>query len=273
MDKMKLFKLMLTGFALWVLCNTPSLTYSQTFEWAKSLVSRPFQLATSMAVDNNGDNYLTGGFKQTVDFDPGPGTANLTSAGGTDMFVSKLDASGNFAWAKRIGGPGTTIAYDMKLDNTGNIYLTGAFQQTVDFDPGPGITNLTSEGLVDIFVLKLDGSGNFVWAKRFGGISRNGASGHGIALDRSGNIHITGTFVDSIDFDPGPGTAILRGAGTSDVFVLKLDANGDFVWVKGIAGSSVEIGYKIEVDASGNVYSIGEFEGTQILIQGQESKT
>src|SRR5690606_26678071 len=114
--------------------------------------------------------------RTTVDFDPGNGVFNLTSADFEDIFISKLDANGNFVWAKRIGGTGSDFGYAISIDNNGNIYTTGAFMGTADFDPGTGSYTMSSSGFFDAFILKLDANGNFVWAKQFSGISIYGQS-------------------------------------------------------------------------------------------------
>src|SRR5205814_1679548 len=129
--------------------------------------------------------YTTGVFSGTADFDPGPGTFLLNSAGGRDSFISKLDASGNFVWAKSIGGAYEDVGHSIAVDVSGNVYTTGWFYGMVDFDPGEKIYNLTSAGYLDIFVSKLDASGNFVWAKNIGGPSAL-AYGESITIDVSG---------------------------------------------------------------------------------------
>ncbi|MBI3987840.1 MAG: hypothetical protein HY343_13020 [Lentisphaerae bacterium] len=195
----------------------------------------------------------------TVDFDPGSGTTNLTSAGGTDIFISKLDVSGNFVWAKAIGGTSDETAYSVEVDAAGNIYATGSFKATVDFDPGPGIYNLSSAGQ-DVFVSKLDASGNLVWAKSMQGTSNAAGEGVSIALDASGNIHTTGYFKDTVDFDPGSGATNLTAGSAGDVFVSKLDASGNFVWAKKMGGTAADKGTSIKTDASGNVCIAGIFQ-------------
>jgi hypothetical protein len=116
-----------------------------------------------VALDSAGNVYTTGFFLGTVDFDPGAGTFNLTSAGSGDLFVSKLDASGNLVWARSMGGAASSDeGYGIVVDGAGNVYTTGSFSGTGDFDPGAGTANLTSAGSFDVFVQKLDASGNFV---------------------------------------------------------------------------------------------------------------
>ena len=95
-----------------------------------------------------------GYFLGTCDFDPGPGTYDLTSPGGEDVFVSKLDSTGSFVWAARLGGASTDIARGVASSAAGNVHTVGYFLGTADFDPGPGIYELTADS-ADAFVSKL----------------------------------------------------------------------------------------------------------------------
>ena len=119
-----------------------------------------------MRLDANGNVYTTGFFQGTPDFDPGSGIFNLNSTGGLDVFIQKLDASGNFVWAKQLGDTSSDNANSITVDASGNVYTIGYFSGTADFDPGSGTFNLTSVGGLDVFISKLDASGNFVWAKK-----------------------------------------------------------------------------------------------------------
>ncbi len=228
--------------------------------WAKSVGGINYDYPQSITADSNGNVYTVGFFEATADFDPGAGSAELTSAGNYDIFVSKLDSNGNYVWAKKIGGTGLDIAMSIVADASNNIYVTGIFSGTVDFDPGAGTANLTSAGLRDIFVAKYDTNGNYIWAKRMGGASND--SGLGLKLDAGGNVYTTGNYQGTADFDPGAGTVNLTSVGNEDVFVSKLDSNGNFVWAKGMGGTGQDQGRGIAVSASGNVYTIGIFNGT-----------
>src|SRR5674476_671097 len=117
--------------------------------WAKNMGGASDDYVNSIAVDASGNVYTTGYFLGTVDFDPGAGTYNLTSAGGYDIFISKLDASGNFVWAKNMGGASDDRGTSIAVDASGNVYTTGSFRGTADFDPGAGTYNLTSAGSGD----------------------------------------------------------------------------------------------------------------------------
>lgn len=233
---------------------------SGNFIWAKSVGWLSDDQGLSITVDNSGNVFTAGYFSGTIDFDPGPGLANLSSAGNNDVFVQKLDASGNFVWAKSFGGSSDDEAFAVAVDASGNTYTTGFFRGTADFDPGAGTTNLTSAGHADIFVHKLDASGNFIWAKSIeGGLEERGYS---IAVDTSGNVYTTGYFYGTMDFDPGVGISNLTSAGVTDIFVQKLDTDGNFIWAKSFGGGSNETAQSIFVDASGNLYTTGRFSGT-----------
>ena len=226
--------------------------------WAKKVGGGGYDSGNGIEVDASGNVYTTGYFNATVDFDPGAGVVNLTSAGNVDVFVSKLDKDGNLVWARNMGGTGGDVGNRIAVDSSGNVYTTGVFQGTADFDPGAGTENLTSAGGRDIFISKLDSAGNFVWAKRMGG---TGAiyedHGRDIAVDSNGNVYTTGYFEGTVDFDPGAGTANLVSAGDDDVFISKLDANGNFIWAKAMSGWSVEEGHGIALDSNGNIYITG----------------
>ena len=232
------------------------------YTWAKKISgtsSGDYTTANKIAVDASGNVYTIGNFDGTDDFNPGTGTFTMTASGGMeDVFISKLDATGNFLWAKRVGSTDIDTPLDLKVDASGNVYVVGTFQGVVDFNPGTGVSNLTSQGDSDGFVLKLDASGNFVWAKQIGGQFYDIVKA--IDVDASSNVYITGRFTDAVDLDPGTGVFnALSTSNLSDAFITKLNSSGNFVWAKVLQGSSEENPNAIKVDASGNVYTVGWF--------------
>src|SRR5690606_32927100 len=126
------------------------------------------EISRAITIDNLGNPIVTGYFEDTVDFDPGAGVFNLTSAGGDDVFLLKLDINGNFVWARAIGGTGLSRGESVSCDKNNNIFITGYFDGTVDFDPGSGVTNITAQN-TDCFIEKLDDAGNYVWVKVLSG--------------------------------------------------------------------------------------------------------
>lgn len=231
-----------------------------SFVWARQLGGPGYDQPTALIVDTPGNVYTAGYFQSTADFDPGTGTSSLTSAGGFDAFVSKLDASGDYVWARRMGGNGYDFCNGMAIDGAGNILTTGMFQNTADFDPGTGVANLTGMGGYDGFISKLNASGDYVWAKQVGNI--NNDQGNGVGVDAAGNVYATGYFETTVDFDPGTGTVNLTSNGGADIYVLKLDASGNYVWVQQIGGPDADYGNALVMDASGNPCFLGYFNNT-----------
>jgi hypothetical protein len=223
-------------------------------------------ISYALAVDASGNSYITGTFIGTADFDPGAGTQNLIAAGGIDIFLAKYDATGNYVWAKSMGSVGTDIGFSVAVDASGYSYLTGYFNNTVDFDPGAGTQNLSSASASDIFLAKYDALGNYVWARSMGGVSAD--IGYALAIDASGNSYITGQLSGLADFDPGPGTQYLSSAGASDIFLAKYNALGNYVSARSMGGQSTDIGNALAIDGLGNSYITGYFSRTTDLDPG-----
>jgi len=254
-DNYKIMKAKIARIAITTICLLsiqPLLAQVPAFEWAQQIGGTTFDRGYSIAVDVSGNVYNTGYFSGKADFDPGPGTFNLTSVGSIDVFVQKIDAHGNLIWAKQMGGTNFDQGCSITVDASGNVYTTGSFEGKVDFDPGPGTTYLTSAGQADIFVQKLNTDGNLVWAKQIGGLTDD--IGRSIAIDTSGNIYITGSFNGTTEFS--------LDEKYYDILVQKLNNNGDLLWAKKIGGTGNDEGLSITVDLSGNVYTAGLFYGT-----------
>jgi len=238
---------------------------SGNFIWARAMIdansSNNHDYGYAIKTDASGNVYTTGTFDDLVDFDPGAGTANLTASASTEIFIHKMDSSGNFVWVKSFtGGSGSSAnkGFGIDVDASGNVYTTGSYSgSSTDFDPGAGVVTLGGTGAFQMFISKLDTNGDYVWAKAF--LTAIGEA-FAIAVDASENVYTTGYFVTDTDFDPGPGTFNING--NTDIYVSKLDSNGDFVWAKAMGGANFSKGYGIKVDSSGNVYTTGFFEGT-----------
>ena len=232
-------------------------------EWVTSVgaMANAQDYGGKIYVDDNGNVYTTGIFFGTVDFDPGPGVYNLSSSF-FDVFVSKLDASGNLVWAVNFGNASSFYNLSITADDNQNVYLAGNYGNTTDFDPGTGTYTLTPNGNTDNYILKLDNLGNFVWAKSFGTTSIDNIQS--IAVDNNGNVLTTGYFQNTMDFDPGTGVQNLTST-LNSMYLLKLDALGNFVWVENFENtnmSSSSQGLSLYIDDNGNIYSTGIFQGT-----------
>jgi len=197
--------------------------------WAGSVGGSGTDFASGIAVDGAGYVAMTGywsGTSTSNDFDPGSKTVRLTYRGGiSDAYVVKLapDTGGalKFAWAQSVGGTGSDSGMGVTVDGAGNIYLSGWFEGTVNFNTGSGKSqNLTSAGGNDSFVRKVDPAGKFLAAARAGGIG--GDSGRGIAVDAAGNVFQTGFFSQTANFSPTGTYTLSSAAGSPDGFMLKL---------------------------------------------------
>lgn len=234
--------------------------------WSRQLGGTGNDRGQSIVVDLSGNTIVTGRYNGVADFDPGPAVFNLTSLGNTDIFVSKYDPTGNFLWARGIGGSGTDAGVIVKVDASGNIVVGGSYSGTVDFDFGASTHNLISNGANDIFILKIDASGNFMWADGIGG--SNVENVNALAIDASDNIYVAGDFTGAnVDFDPGAGLAILSSVNTPpapshpDIYILKLSPTGNFSWVKQIGASTDETVKSISMDGTGGLVLTGAFAG------------
>lgn len=245
---------MLTGGGGYILKYDPA----GNLLWAKQITSNRGAYVVSVKLDASGNLYYTGTFSGVVDVDPGPGVFNFDAGNSAASFIAKLDPAGNFLWADRLDADISDIA----IDAAGNVFAAGFFYNTVDFDPGPGTVTLTEysntwlgSGITDVFILKLNSAGSFTWVKRMGGTTSEEC--HTLNMDPAGNLYITGFFTGTADFDPGPATVNIVGSIGPDMFVSRLDNDGNLVWVKSIAGPGSERTYDAELDASQNIYFTG----------------
>lgn len=233
---------------------------AQSYEWTVGNGGPSTDEGHALTTDAAGNVFIAGSFNATIDFDPSANDLSMTSNGGADVFIQKLDANGQLLWAKTFGGTSSDYPEDMVTDANGNVYIIGYYRGTVDFDPSDAVDALTAHGVSDIFIEKLDADGNYLWAKSFGGTSLD--EGYALAIDAQGYIYTTGLFRSTVDFDPGDGVTELTANGNKDIFIQKLDNDGNFVWAKNIGGSSNDKAFELVVDATGNVYITGTYEGT-----------
>ena len=139
--------------------------------------------------------------------------------------MSKLDADGNFVWARAMGGSGADIATAVGLAADGSVCTTGSFSSTAaDFDPSPSAVSLLgTNGNSDIFISKLDAAGNFVWAAGLGGTQSD--YGYAVTAAPNGDIYTAGSFQGPTDFAPGSDVYSLTSAGSSDAFLWQVRGN------------------------------------------------
>lgn len=247
---------------------------SGNFIWARQFSGNNLVVANELCIDAIGNLLFVGRFNGTADFDPGPSTYTLTSNGQSDLFVCKISSSGNFVWAKGMGSNLADDANAVVTDKFSNVFFTGSFMSICDFDPGPGTTTLAPIGNIDIFVVKLNTSGNLIWARNFGDPFGGNGYPKAITIDSVGNVLSTGRYSGAFDFDPGPATStVTMFGGSGNVYISKLSAIGDYRWVVAYNSIGPNVGETIKADEQGNVYTAGEFYGTPDFNPGSATFT
>ncbi|HEV3340074.1 MAG TPA: Ig-like domain-containing protein [Pirellulales bacterium] len=242
------------------------------FVWAESFgASTSSTDGYSVATDSSGDVYLTGDYGAKLTIGTGSHTTTLPSQGFSDILVAKFDSTGALMWANGYENKAFNHGYGIAVDGQGEAYVTGIFDGTLDFDPAsPGKNTLTTFFSTD-FILKLDTKGSFVWVKQLQANTSAGdgrAEGDAIAVDAAGNIYNTGIFGGPVDLNPNGGDLNTTADFVfPDAFVVKLSSSGSFVWAADLHDVSVTNPFgglqprDIAVDASGNVYTTGDFQG------------
>jgi hypothetical protein len=236
---------------------------AQSYEWGGRFGGGGEDVVKRMYVDAEGNSYTTGYFTDTADFDIGNTEYNLTSNGLYDVFVQKTNTVGNLEWAVNIGGNMFDYGTGITADAQGNVYVTGYFDETVDFDPGAGEWLLTSQGGGDVFILKLNSNGEFVWAKSIGGIDYEESTA--IGVDSTGNVYLLGYLYATVDFDPGLGEVLMSSSGLSDTFLLRLNNTGDFDYVYTYGGDGIDLALDMVVKNENEIFLSGYFNGTTDL--------
>jgi hypothetical protein len=236
------------------------------FMWARTWGGKEPESHNCITGGPSGSLYVSGYFEGTIDFDPGSGVDDHTSNGDVDAYLSSFDADGNFLWARTWGGTGMDVADSVASDLSDNVYVFGRFQDTVDFDPGPGIDNHTSNGDRDFYLSKFDSTGNFLWVRPWGGPDHG--YGTSVATDSSGSVYLAGNFMGTADFDPGPGVDNRVSNGDKDAFLMRFDADGNFIWALTWGGAKDDSAESIATDPWGYVYATGSFDATVDLDPG-----
>lgn len=224
----------------------------------------------SVTTDAGSAIYITGSFRGTVDFDPGPGQQLYTSTSNTgSIFFLKLNTNGVLQWVNVLSGTALNVnqGYDIIVSKENGILVSGTFGTgNIDFDPGPG-TYLLTAPVRHIFVAKYNLDGGLIWAKSYGGDGPEESCK--MDTDYEGNIYLTGQFSSNCDFDPGPAAVIPYPNSEEKLYVVKWDKNGNFKWVRcfiGTGGSSYS--NDIDYDLKDNLYVCGGYSGTMNFNDG-----
>ena len=239
------------------------------FQWVITLDEGSYGEGYTVAVDSFDNVYAGGRFTNQADLDPGPGVDMHTANFGQDIFISKFDNNGNFQWARTWGGVSTIGEHEtidgIAIDDYNNVWATGRFYFSVDFDPGPEKWILTSNGgaFCDVYLTKFNANGDFQFAVSWGGVDRDLA--YGIASGIGGDVYVVGACSSGVDFDPGPGIDDEHMAGGS--FLSKFDQQGIFQWVRIHYKSHLDV----TADNNGNIYCVGDLphDGSHLIKYNQ----
>jgi hypothetical protein len=218
------------------------------FRWVRSAGGADEDIARGIAADASGNAFITGNFRSTATF----GGNTVTSAGGEDIAIAKYDNDGNFQWVYSAGSTGDDRGMGITTDAGGNMFVTGYYLQTITL----GATALTSSGGYDIFLAKYNSGGVVQWATTLGGLGHE--YGQSVAVSPNGNIAVSGGFQGLTSLS---GTTI-NSEGTRDMFVLKCNSAGGFLWAKTAGGQGYDYSYGVFVDANDQTYVVGCFEAT-----------
>lgn len=227
--------------------------------WTLTIGGNQNDQGTALAVDAEGNVYLGANFGGTIFFSAGSQTLpTLTSKGGTDVLIAKFNPQGAFLWAKQIGGPENDAAATVAVDPAGNPVVAGAFNQSVDFNPGSAEEMITSAGKTDGFVTKLTTQGDYQWTMTYGGTDDDDVTG--VCFDSTYNLLVAGNFRGSMKLDSLGGTSEASSAGAADIFLVKLQQDGTFVWGKNFGGPGSDIVSAMKCNEFGNAFLGGSFQ-------------
>jgi hypothetical protein len=230
------------------------------FLWARTWGSSGSEICFDIAFDSAGNIYVAGFYNSKVDFDPGDGQDIHTTTGAADAYISKFDSSGNFLWVRTWGGTGMDAANGVAVDDVGGVYIAGFFTGDVDFDPGTGVDSHSSNGNRDSYLMKLDISGSYQWAKTWGGSL--GDSAASIASSNMNWVCVSGYFREEQDFNPGPGTDSHTAIDQADVFLSMYAWSGAYIGTYTWGGSGMDSCSDVDIDSWDNIYVTGTYSAS-----------
>ncbi|MDQ5857217.1 MAG: SBBP repeat-containing protein [Acidobacteriota bacterium] len=222
--------------------------------WSKRVGGAGEDWVYGLAVNGSGGPALIGSSVGSADF----GGGVLGGAGGKDIIVAQYLSTGGHGWSRRVGGSADDVGRGIAVDGAGNVVVTGNFaSSSINFGSGA----LANSGGADIFLTRYDAGGSALWSKRFGSSLSLAENAYAVATDGAGNILLTGSVVDTIDFGGGA----LPGDGYYDIFLAKFDSAGAHSWSKRTGAGE---GTDIAADALGNVIAAGDFSGATTVNLG-----
>lgn len=228
--------------------------------WTRQVGDTLKELSPAIHAGKDNSVYLTASFEGSVDFDWGASTAIKSSTGQQDIFISKFDTAGNFTWVKQIEGNDYKYSGGIQADIQGNVYTTGSFASSVNFDEGNTAVVKTSNGGTDIFIAKYNNQGDLSWVNQIGSFGFD--IGTSLVIDNFSNVYACGSFSASADFDSNNGVLNLNSNGSRDIYLTKLDSNGALSWANSIGGTALDIVAGIHYGSNDEVLITGRFSNS-----------
>lgn len=201
-----------------------------SYAWTYYVGSSGTEWTGAVDVDNTGNVYFSAKYSGTIDLDNSGGTVNHTSVGSHDIFILKISSTGNYLDSISIGGDQSESVYDIDVDTSGDIIVTGSHQSTnFEFDPGAGSQTSGTNGDIDIYLAKYDSSLDLIWAHSIGSDQSDRA--HALDVGDDGTVYLAGYFSGTMDADPGTNNYSIgpHTNGVADTLILKLNSSGDYL--------------------------------------------
>jgi hypothetical protein len=217
-------------------------------------------LGNSIVTDALNNVYVTGQFFGTVDFAPGVATSNLTATGSSaDAFVAKYNSLGTHIWSFKLGGIGSDVGSDLSIDSSGDLFVTGSYQNTVDFNPLAPVNSLTTLATKHPFLAKYDGAGNYAWAIDIAGNSKALSYGLSISSNVENEIGVTGYFIDSLNASTN---LTLKSNGAGDIYTAIYTKTGVLSKAFSLGGTGWDISNTIDISNTNKIFIGGSFSNT-----------
>jgi len=222
-------------------------------QWLTKVGALGTDIGWGIAIDKNHDIYTVSSFQDELYLN----NDTLTCNGFIDILIMKYNAQGGLLWAKSAGGTLGDEGYGIATDSEDNVYITGSFIGTAQFDT----LLITSKGLGDVFLAKYDRSGNLLWAINAGGSASSEDAGHSIAIDTADHVYVAGKFGGTAVFS----TDTLVSRGSSDIFIARYDTSGVQQWIRQAGGAGMDLGQSIRTDSKGSLLVTGYFSQSAIF--------
>lgn len=235
--------------------------------WVKAIGGLAEDIMTSIAVAPTGNIYISGYFRAATDFDPNAGEAIITTPLGP--VVAKYSNDGDYIWAKSYGSSG--YSNGIALDGEENVITVGYNPGGMDLDPGPGIVMAYLPGAYGstYYISKLNTNGEYIWGESFGGVNKTNIASS-VVIDYQSNIYVTGFCTGTYDADPGPGLFNIVASNQDDIFMHKLDPDGNFIHAFKIGGGNWDRGEDILITNNGDIVMTGTFDDAVDFNPGPE---